>query len=88
MFATKEDAEGQIIRYKARLVGNGFSQIEGIDYQETYSPVIRYNSIRMMMAIAAHMDLKISQMDAVTLLNGNLTEDLTDDRRSVQTSNW
>lgn len=77
VFATKEGVDGQIIRYKARLVGKGFSQIEGIDYHETYSPVIRYNSIRMMIAIAAHLDLKISQMDAVTaFLNGKLNEEI------------
>lgn len=77
VFATKEDINGEIIRYKARLVGKGYSQIEGIDYQETYAPVIRYNSIRMMLAIAAKMNLKISQMDAVTaFLNGELTEEI------------
>lgn len=77
VFTTKEGVDGEIIRYKARLVGKGYSQIEGIDYQETYAPVIRYNSIRMLIAIAAHMELKISQMDAVTaFLNGKLTEEI------------
>lgn len=77
VFATKEDVDGRIIRYKARLVGKGFTQVEGIDYQETYSPVIRYNSIRMMMAIAAKMDLRIGQMDAITaFLNGELQEEI------------
>lgn len=67
----------KLLDTKLAKVGKGFSQIEGIDYHETYSPVIRYNSIRMLMAIAVQMDLKMTQMDSVTaFLNGNLTEEI------------
>lgn len=75
VFATKKDKDGKIIRYKARLVAKGYSQIEGIDYRETFAPVVRYNSIRFLLSYAANMGLKIRQMDAVTaFLNGKLEE--------------
>lgn len=77
VYATKEDINGEITKFKARLVAKGFSQIEGIDYQETFAPVVRYSSIRMLLAIAAHYNLEIAQMDAVTaFLNGKLEEEI------------
>lgn len=77
VFAVKEDTNGNVIKYKARLVAKGFSQIEGIDYQETFAPVVRYSSIRMLLGIAAHFNLRIAQMDAVTaFLNGKLDEEI------------
>lgn len=73
VFKLKKDENGKIIRYKARLVAKGYSQIYGIDYDETYSPVVRYTSLRMLMAVAARDDLKIYQMDAITaFLQGDL----------------
>lgn len=62
----KLDANGNIDRYKARLVVKGCSQRQGIDYQETFSPVVRYSSIRFLLAMAAKLNLDIDQMDAVT----------------------
>lgn len=77
VFVTKKDNDGNIIRYKARLVAKGYSQIEGIDYRETFAPVVRYTSIRFLLSMAARLDLKISQMDAVTaFLNGELEEEV------------
>lgn len=77
IFTTKQDTNGDIIRYKARLVARGFSQVEGIDYNETFAPVVRYTSIRILLSIASHLNLRISQMDAVTAyLNGTLDEEL------------
>lgn len=61
--------------FKARLVAKGFSQKEGIDYQETYSPVVRYESIRVLLAIAAEHALQMAQFDVKTaFLYGNLQE--------------
>lgn len=75
VYALKRDANGKILKYKARLVARGFSQIEGIDYQETFAPVVRYTSIRFLLAIAAREDLNITQMDVETaFLNGKLEE--------------
>lgn len=62
-------------KFKARLVAKGFSQREGIDYQETYAPVVRYESIRILLAIAVEEDLEIAQFDVKTaFLYGELEE--------------
>lgn len=75
VFKIKTDTNGKILRYKARLVAKGCSQRAGIDYEETFSPVVRYSSIRLMMALAARYDLDIEQMDAITaFLQGDVNE--------------
>ncbi len=62
-------------RYKARVVAKGYSQQPGIDFQETFAPVIRYDSIRLIFALAVQFGLTIHVMDAVTaFLNGVLQE--------------
>lgn len=77
IFKTKRDANGNISRYKARLVVKGCSQKYGIDYQEIFSPVVRYSTIRFLMAFAVKNDLKIHQMDAVTaFLQGELNDEV------------
>lgn len=55
----KRDLDGRVLRYKARLVAKGYSQESGIDYHETFAPVVRYSSIRILLAIAAQLNLKI-----------------------------
>lgn len=59
VFKTKRDADGQIVRYKARLVIKGFAQRKFVDFDETYSPVISYTSLRYLLALAAQYDLDI-----------------------------
>lgn len=77
VFKTKCGQNGEVLRYKARLVAKGCSQLYGIDYEETYAPVVRYTSIRILMAIAARENLEIEQMDAVTaFLQGDIEEEL------------
>lgn len=77
VFKTKIGGDGKIDRYKARLVVKGCSQREGIDYYETFSPVVRYASIRYLVAMAARLDLDIDQMDVVTaFLQGDLNEEV------------
>lgn len=77
VFALKKDAEGRILKFKARLVAKGFSQVEGIDYEETFAPVVRYNTLRILICLSASLGLKITQMDAVTaFLNGELKEEI------------
>ena len=74
---TKLDSQGNIERYKARLVAKGFMQREGIDYNETFSPVSYKVSFRIIMALMTHYDLELHQMNVKTVfLNGNLEENV------------
>src|SRR5215216_7634384 len=75
IFKNKQDEHGIIVRNKARLVAQGFSQIEGIDYGETYAPVARLESICILLAYAAHHNFKLQQMDVESaFLTGQLHE--------------
>lgn len=77
VFQTKHDSDGVINRYKARLVIRGCAQRKGIDYEETFSPVVRYTSIRFLLGMAAKFDLDMDQMDAETaFLHGELDEEI------------
>ena len=77
VFKKKLAADGTIERYKARLVAKGFSQVSGIDYNETFAPVAKYKSIRIVLALAAQLDLDLHQMDVKTaFLNGTITEEI------------
>ena len=78
MFKKKEsvlEKEGE--RFKARLVTNGYSQRHGIDYDEVFSPVVRHTSIRAVLALVAHQDLKLEQLNVkTTFFHGNLDEEI------------
>lgn len=76
-FKLKRNVNGEIVRYKARLVARGFSQREGIDYTETFSPVVKFDSIRAMLAIAASEKLPLQQFDVKTaFLYGEIEENI------------
>jgi len=69
----KRGADGSIVKYKARLVAKGYSQRFGVDYHETYAPVARYPSIRLIIALAAYHGWELHQMDVKSAyLNGEL----------------
>ena len=75
VYRKKESADGPI--FKARLVAQGYNQKEGIDYEETYSPVCRYETVRAILCYAVQNDFMIGQMDVVgAYLNGNLSEEI------------
>ena len=77
VFKVKCKSDGEIDRFKARLVAKGYAQQYGIDYEETFSPVVRFSSIRSLLAFAVQKNMYVHQMDVVTaFLNGELDEDI------------
>ncbi|KAK8667592.1 hypothetical protein V6N13_007740 [Hibiscus sabdariffa] len=77
VFKKKTDMDGNVQTYKGLLVAKGYRQIHGIDYDETFSPVAMFKSIRILLAIAAFHDYEIWQIDVkTTFLNGKLEEDV------------
>jgi hypothetical protein len=77
VYKTKYNSQKNMERFKARLVAKCFTQREGIDYNETFSPVSCKNSFRIIMALVAHYDLELHQMDVKTaFLNGDLEENV------------
>jgi hypothetical protein len=77
LYKIKYVADGSIEKYKARFVARGFSQREGVNYNETFAPVARYTSKRSVISIAAEMGWKIHQMDVKTaFLHGIIQEEI------------
>jgi len=74
---SKVNPDGSLARRKARLVARGFSQTHGVDYFETFSPVVRYESVRCILSLAAAKKMDIVQFDVKTaFLNGDLKEEV------------
>lgn len=77
IFKIKHVVDDSIEKYKAKFVARGFSQNEGIDYEETFALVAKYTSVRTVLAIAASKGWKIHRMDVkTTFLNGKITEEV------------
>lgn len=77
IYKTKYKRNGEVDRFKARLVVKCCAQVFGIDYQETFSPLVKYDSIRMILAIAAAKKLVLKQFDIKTaFLYGDLEEEI------------
>jgi len=76
-FKKKLNAEGKVEKYKSRLVGKGYSQVEGIDFGDIFSPVAKLISFRFILSIISTFDLKVQQMDVKTsFLHGDLEEEI------------
>jgi hypothetical protein len=77
IYKIKHAVNGSVEKYKARFVARGFSQVEGIDYEETFAHVSRYTSICTIIALATSMGWKLHQMDVKTaFLNGEIEEEV------------
>lgn len=77
MFKIKRDVNGNVSRYKARLVAQGFSQKYGTDYDEVFAPVVRQTTFRTLLSVAAKRKYNVQHYDIKTaFLNGNLEEEI------------
>jgi hypothetical protein len=77
IYKIKHTVDGSVEKYKARFVARGFSQVKGLDYEETFAPVARYTSIHTIIALVASMGWKLHQMDEkTTFLKGEMEEEV------------
>jgi hypothetical protein len=77
MFRNKQDEHGVVTRNKALLVAKGYAQVAGLDFEETFAPVSRLESIRILLAYAAHHSFKLFQMDVKSAFpNGPIKEEV------------
>jgi hypothetical protein len=77
VFCNKQDEYGVVTRNKARLVAKGYAQVTGLDFEETFAPVERLDSIRILLAYAAHHSFKLYQMDVKSaFFNGPIKEEV------------
>jgi hypothetical protein len=77
VFKLKKDPCGKVLKHKARLVAKGYVQRQGVDFEEVFAPVARLDSIRLLIALAAHESWEIHHMDVKTaFLNGDLKEEV------------
>ena len=75
VFTVKHKADGTIERYKAQLVSKGYTQSYGVGYQETFAPVAKLNTMRVLLSLAANQDWPLLQFDVKNaFLHGDLTE--------------
>ena len=77
VYRTKQNADSSINKYKARLVVKGYAQVFGVDFLETFAPVARLDTIRLLLALYAQKNWKVYQLDVkFAFLNGYLQEEI------------
>jgi hypothetical protein len=77
VFRNKQDENGVVNKNKARLVAKGYTQVEGLDFGETYAPLARLEAIRILLAFATHHNFKLQQMNVKSaFLNGPISEEV------------
>jgi hypothetical protein len=77
VFKVKKDEAGTVVRHKARLVVKSYAQRKGVDYEEVFAPVARFEAVRIVLALAAHQKWEVHHMNVKSaFLNGDLTEEV------------
>ena len=77
IYRTKFGLDGKVYKHHARIVTNGFSQVEGIEYNETFSPIGKMNSIHLVLSLATYLKWEVHQMDVkYSFLHGYLHEEI------------
>ena len=77
LIRTKHDASGNVVRYKARLVANDYSQVVGVHFNESFATLAKFSTNQCILALGAIMDFEMHQMDVkMAILNGDLDEDM------------
>jgi hypothetical protein len=77
VYKVKRDENSDIVKYKARLVAKGYVQRPGVDFEEVFAPVARLESVRLLLAIAAHYGWGVHHMDVKSVfLNGDLQDEV------------
>jgi hypothetical protein len=77
VFRNKQDEQRVVTRNKERLVAKGYSQVEGLDFNESFAPLTRLESIRLLVAYVTHRGCKLYQMDVkIAFLNGSIKEEV------------
>jgi hypothetical protein len=77
VYRNKQDQDGIVLRNKARLVAQGYTQVEGLDFRETYASVTRLEAIRILLSYACAHNIKLYQMDVKSVfLNGYINEEV------------
>jgi hypothetical protein len=75
VYRNKENEDGIVVKNKSRLVAQGYTQVEGLDFDETFAPVARLEAIRILLAYACSRNIKLYQMDVKSaFLNGKISE--------------
>ena len=75
VFKLKHNEKGEVVKHKARLVAKGYVQKQGVDFEDVFAPVARLESVRLLLAIAAHYSWEVHHMDVKSaFLNGELKE--------------
>jgi hypothetical protein len=88
VYKVKTGGEGEVERFKARLVAQGFSQKAGTDYDQTFCPVVRQESFRTLLAVAVEQQMELHHVDVTTaFLNGKLEEEVYT-RGILQENQW
>jgi len=88
VYKIKRHADGSIDRYKARLVAKGYSQLYGIDFTETFAPVVRFSSLRAILAMAAAADYEIHQISTMTTLLAHINSNINPNGRQDCIPQW